>query len=324
MCTHQTYCAIFACNYRLQKCCAVFECIHVHFKHSVHKALHLPVHTVMFTGKASQGISLTTLLVISGVLGTALVVGSLLFAMTMWRMRAKGRVRSRRQARSNTVTKGSGATCTLCPCMGRKRPARCNRAHILSNGLQLQTIEALQRGTNVFSLASRDSTIRQSDADSSESQPPSIPERVGDPPYGYISPAAINIPPFRASKRSTVSEGRVQALRQQKASMETPEEYIYMYTASEGGPRRPVCRERCIASLSDSIYSIPGSDTTLSMEDEYDNTPSYLKILPSWYTTFHMIIIIQLIYDQGVWCSVCNVEKRYHCTKFLYETVILY
>ena len=233
----------------------------------------------MFTGKASQGISLTMLLVISGVLGTAVVVGSLLFAVTMWRMRARGRVRVGSRAGSDTVTKTSATTCTLCPCTGRKRPARCNRAHIVSNGLQLQTIEALR---NVASLPSRESTIRQSDADSSESQPPSIPERVGDPPYGYISPAAINIPPFRASKRSTVSEGRAQALlRQQKAHTDIQEEYTYMYTASEGGARRPVCQERCIASLSDSIYSIPRSDTTLSMEDEYDNTPSYLKILPS-------------------------------------------
>ena len=239
----------------------------------------------MFTGKASQRISLTMLLVFSSVLGTAVVLGSFLFAVTMWRMRAQGRLHDR-AAGSKAVTRMSDSTtaCTLCPCTRRRRTARrnINRAHniIVSNGLQLRTIEGMRRNVNVFSLVSRDSTVRQSDADSSDSQPPSIPERVGDPPYGYISPTAINIPPFRASKRSTVSEGRARELMRQKASIDPPEEYMYMYTASEGGVRRPVCRERCAASLSDSIYSIPCSDT-VSMEDEYDNTPSYLTILPS-------------------------------------------
>lgn len=250
------------------------HCCAITFKHFMHKDLHLDIHTVMFTGRTSEGSSLTTLLVtISCVLTAAMVVGSVLFAVTMWRVRAHGR-----QHASNAGSKAKRIFMTiLCPC--RRRAASCSTAQTGRDGLQLSTIQARDKNKQLIALhlARHVQNARRVDEGTrlnKPSQPSAKRRRTDDLPYGYVSPADINIPQFRRENKFSASEGGPQPQTHQKAANELK------YTASEGGISQLV-REKStdeIISQSESLYSTPCSLTS-SME-EYENTQNYLTILP--------------------------------------------
>ena len=219
----------------------------------------------MFAGKNSRNTSLTMLLTVTlCVFAAAIAVGSCLFAVTMWRIRARGRLNSRGQSTSGT--------CTCCMCCWRLCRSR-STAHSRRGGLHLSTIEARDKNKQLLPLhlANRDQNARRLNNQSGASQPSAAKQRNDDLPYGYVSPADINIPQFRHKTRLTASESAPQPENPSKPAKLSNE---CMYTASEGGARPPVS-----ASRPDSIYSIPRSSSPI-IEEEYDDTQNYLTILP--------------------------------------------
>lgn len=230
-------------------------------------AQHICTNTVVFTGKNSQNTSLTMLLTVTlCVFAAAITVGSCLFAVTMWRIRARGR-HSRGQSTSSTC---SCCMCCLCRSSGRQ-----STAHSRRGGLHLSTIEARDKNKQLLPLhvANRDQNAHQLNKHSGASQPSTAKERIDDLPYGYVSPADINIPQFRHKTRLTASESAPQSENPSRPANLRKE---CMYTASEGGARPPVSEKT--ASRPDSIYSIPRSSSPII--EEYDDTQNYLTILP--------------------------------------------
>lgn len=223
--------------------------------------LHYCTNAALFTGKNSQSTSLTMLLtVILCVFAAAIAVGSCLFALTMWRIRARGRRHSRGQSTSRTCT------CCMCLCRlsGRRGTAR--------DGLHLSTIEARDKNKQwlPLHLANRDVNARRLNKHGGASQPSRAKERSDDLPYGYVSPADINIPQFRNKSRLTSSESAPQPSKPANLPNQSTD------TESEGGARQSV--SDTTASRPDSIYSIPCSSSPII--EEYDDTQNYLTILP--------------------------------------------
>ena len=253
---------------------------------------------VMFTGTGSHSSSQTTLLATTiSVLAVAMVVGSLLFVLTMWRIRARGKHGCKGGSK---VTMDS--TCMVCPCTQQPtRNAQCSR-----DGLQLPTIEARDKNNHLIPvyLANHDRNATRLDSaptkpdrdnlhlptieardknrhfipvylashDRNVTRPNAAPAKPDnsnrlllkltgggeDLPYGYVSPADINIPGLRR-----------QLAQHQLASRERERD-------SKQPREADVTRS---VPVSESLQSIPCSFTS-SMENG-DDSANYLTILPS-------------------------------------------
>lgn len=246
----------------------------------------------MFTGKTSQSTTLkTVLLTISLVLAVALLVGSILFAVTMWRIRQR---RRRHQSQLNTqhskeaVVKTSKRCCCLCYCMCAKKKVRVRSiSRTVREGPQLRTIEARDKKHGMIPLQ----FVSRTKDGRSHSEPilnnnkkravPAAKRGTDDLPYGYISPADINIPQYRNGKRHTVGEEVNLPVEDPIQPVTTSNHYMNIDFVG-GVNQRVLRRDKSVdkpPSLSDSIYSIPCS-LAASTDEMYDNAQHYLEILP--------------------------------------------
>lgn len=236
------------------------------------------VQTVVFTGRAPQKTSFTTLVVaISAVVGVAVLAGSILFALTMWGIRSRGRTARRssqqNQSRQNKETEPTrerrGVGQSLCGCCRVTCGKRVGRLP-QPIGPQLRTIQTRDKNGGLLPLhvVKRDAGSSHSDLDRSRAtKPVSIakPFNTDDLPYGYVSPADINLPPPRKfSKSKQPAPQREGYVNVELTDSATKHKKNY------DGP----------ISLSESIYSIPCS-LTASMEEDYDNTQHYLSVIQS-------------------------------------------
>ena len=208
-------------------------------------------------------------------------VGSVLFALTMWRIRAQGR---RQHTRSDTHSqlsmKKSSFSHTLCPCSCGRKETTCSAADTDRNRERVQ-VKSRDKHKRLppLHLARRDIiTINHSGkaaGNSNEREKGATNDELNsDLPYGYLSPAEINIPKFFKKSPVDVSQHPLTTRMYVNITRESDSSEPVQYVKS-------VERGRA-SSLSDSIYSLPCS-LSADMEEEeevYDNVQQYLEIIP--------------------------------------------
>ena len=116
-----------------------------------------------------------------------------------------------------------------------------------------------------------------------ETKPVATPSRgiTEDLPYGYVSPADINIPQYRSVRRHTVGEEKPTRSLKQQTPATRPDQYVNIDVVG-GASQRVLLRDRSTKkhpSLTESIYSIPCS-LEGSTDEVYDNAQHYLEVLP--------------------------------------------
>ena len=215
-------------------------------------------------------------------------MGSVLFALTMWRIRAQGRRQhTRRDTHSQLSMKKSSLSHTFCPCScGRKQTTRSaaqtdrnrERVQVKSRDKhkRLPPLHLARRDiitTNHSGKAAGNSNEREKGATNDE--------LTNDLPYGYLSPAEINMPKF--FKKSPVPNNN----RSSDVLQHPLTTRMYVNITRESSSSEPVQYVKSVergraSSLSDSIYSLPCS-LSADMEEEeevYDNVQQYLEIIP--------------------------------------------
>ena len=212
-----------------------------------------------------------------------MLVGSVLFALTMWKIRSRGRRSTARHSNNalndketNVHRKRCGIARSACGCCCRKWFKK--RVGYLTHpiGPQLRTIQARDKNGGLFPLhvVNRDASSTHSDLDRSNASKPvplakSIKAEPEDLPYGYVSPSDINIPHLRKFTKSEKQPPTL-ATNQQEGYVNVDFTDSAVQCKNYDGP----------ISLSESIYSIPCT-LTASMEEEYDNTQTYLSVIQS-------------------------------------------
>ena len=260
--------------------CAEYRALCTHISYPPYTCLKS--RNSVFAGKTSQKTSFTILIAtISAVLSTAVLVGSVLFALTMWRIRSRGR-RAAKHSRNQPLSKETkvhgkrrSTGHSLCGCCCTRCGKRLGRlTHPI--GPQLRTIQARDKNGGLVPLhvVNRDVGSTHSDLDRSNAiKPIQIAEdksiTLEDLPYGYISPADINVPPLR-KLTSSEQPPMLATTSQQEGYVNVDFTDRAIKCKNYDGP----------ISLSESIYSIPCT-LTASMEEDYDNTQHYLSVIQS-------------------------------------------
>ena len=244
---------------------------HIHYYVFTYtRLIHDSIHSLVFAGNTSQKTTLTTLAVtVSCVLAAAVVVGSFLFAVTMWRIRSQGRTQNNTGSISHRSEMSTGS-CVLCLCRCARRDTTCSAGRMGRDGFHLHTIEAKDKNRRPVPLHLPDRHSRSSELDAGNTSHPAKGKN-DDLPYGYISPAEINVPKFR---KFTVSEERPQQT-QQKQTPATKLPNAYTNVVCGRVSDQPVYRQET------------SSQNTVSLQDSVDSTScttniegNYLEIMP--------------------------------------------
>ena len=146
---------------------------------------------------------------------------------------------------------------------------------------QLRTIQSRDMNGKMVPLHFVNRSNQSGHAHSSKPRPTPRPQTTDDLPYGYVSPADINIPQF---SRFTVSESRTSITQQQQQQQQQQQHYVNIETSRDStdhvdGQGRS-CKDPI--SLSESIYSVPCSLTGGGdAAEDYDNSQHYLKVIDS-------------------------------------------
>ena len=147
---------------------------------------------------------------LSSVLGVSCLLGSLLFALTMWRIRTRtipSHCHTEHTEHREHRNSCCSILCTVCVCF------HCCMSGRVVVQQQLRTIQSRDKNGKMVPLHFVNRSNQSGHAHSSKPRPTPHPQTTDDLPYGYVSPADINIPQF---SRFTVSESHTSITQQQQ------------------------------------------------------------------------------------------------------------